>query len=94
MRRPGRAGTQAGSGRVAATTTVAPARAADRPGLPDDTQVTRRLPRTSWHEPYGYAKTPDGIAAYRKRSHIAAETPHGNMRYRHAGRATGIRNVQ
>ena len=34
MRRPGRAGTQAGSGRVAATTTVAAARAADRPGLP------------------------------------------------------------
>ena len=28
MRRPGRAGTQAGSGRVAATTTVAAARAA------------------------------------------------------------------
>jgi len=36
MKRPGRAGTQAGSGRVAATTTVAAARAADRPGLPDD----------------------------------------------------------
>jgi hypothetical protein len=32
-RQPGRAGTQAGSGRVAATTTVAAARAADRPGL-------------------------------------------------------------
>ena len=55
MRRPGRPGTQAGSGRVAATATVAAARAADRPGLPDDTQVTRRLPGTSWHEPYGYA---------------------------------------
>jgi EmrB/QacA subfamily drug resistance transporter len=36
MRRPGRAGTQAGSGRAAATATVAAARAADRPGLPDD----------------------------------------------------------
>jgi hypothetical protein len=35
MRRPGRAGTQAGSGRVAATATVAAARAADRPGLPE-----------------------------------------------------------
>src|SRR6266478_4047540 len=55
-KRPGRAGTQAGSGRVAATTTVAAARAADRPGLPDDTQVTPRLPGTSWHEPYGYAE--------------------------------------
>jgi hypothetical protein len=39
MMRPGRAGTQAGSGRVAATTTVAAARAADRPGLPDDTSA-------------------------------------------------------
>jgi hypothetical protein len=47
MRRPGRAGTQAGSGRVAATTMVVAARAADRPGLPDNTQVTRRLPGTS-----------------------------------------------
>jgi len=36
MRRPGRAGMQAGSGPVAATTTAAAARAADRPGLPDD----------------------------------------------------------
>src|SRR5258708_10577820 len=36
MRRPGRAGTQAGSGRVAATTTAAATRAADKPGLSDD----------------------------------------------------------
>src|SRR5258708_30800654 len=55
MMSPGGAVSLAGAGRVAATTTVAAARAADRPGLPDDTQVTRRLPGTSWHELYGYA---------------------------------------
>jgi hypothetical protein len=43
MRRPGRAGTQAGSGRVAATTTAAAARAADRPGLPDDKEALSGL---------------------------------------------------
>src|SRR5260370_22444189 len=36
MRRHGRAGTQGGPGRVAATTAVAAASPADRPGLPDD----------------------------------------------------------